>query len=121
MYDRVKLAQNNVKDLLQSINVWANQPLFERKEGKKENLIGLEDRVERIQKRKELVTACSNDLHRILDENCILFLKAPIEDPPPPEPEVPTEPETSPKSSPDKKKDKGNRFIIKVTTLCSMS
>lgn len=92
---------------------WANQPLYERKESKKENLLNLDDRAERIQKRRDLVTACSNDLQRIIKENCILFLKTLIDEEKPTE--VLTEPEQSPTESPDEKKGKG--IFIKYNSI----
>lgn len=110
IYDRIKLAQTNIRDLMNTISAWSNQPLYERKEGKKENLLGLDDRAERIQKRRELVTSCSNDLQKILKENCILFLQMPLEEISP-DPDVAAEPEISPKpaeKSPEEKKGKGN-------------
>ncbi|KAJ8925640.1 hypothetical protein NQ315_009485 [Exocentrus adspersus] len=112
--DRVKQAQGNVKNLFNSIQGWALQPLYERKDGKKENLICLEDRQERLQKRYDTIKACSNELERVIEENYFLFFNEPMK---PPEPEVvpvdeaaaeSTEPELSPK--PGKKggkKDKG--------------
>lgn len=111
IYDRIKLAQTNVGNLINDIQTWANQPLYERKEGKKENLLGLEDRTERIQKRKELVTNCSNELQRIVKANCVLFLNMLFEEKPP-EPEELTDAETSQPGdkSPDEKKGKGKHF-----------
>ncbi|XP_018562388.1 dynein beta chain, ciliary-like [Anoplophora glabripennis] len=76
--DRVKKAQTNIKNLYSTIHVWALQPLFERKDGKKENLISLDDRQERIQKRYDLITACSNELRRIIEENYLLFFNEPM-------------------------------------------
>lgn len=120
IYDRVRLAQANVEDLCNGIMNWANQPLYERKDNKKENLLNLDDRAERIQKRRDLVTACSNDLQRIIKENCVLFLKTVIEEKPP---EVLTEPEQSPTESPDEKKGKGinihkTKFTIGKSIFC---
>lgn len=109
MYDRIKLAQTNVTDLLNNISTWANQPLYERKDGKKENLLGLEDRTERIQKRKELVQTCSNDMQRILKENYTLFLNMPFEEEKAPEPEEVSEVE-SPEKSPEEQKGRGKDF-----------
>lgn len=103
MYDRIKLAQTNIENILKAVRNWCNQPLYERKDGKKEQLLNMEDRTERIQKRTELVTTCSNNLQRILKENCILLLKMSLDEKPP-EPEVIIEPE-SPK--PEEKSPKG--------------
>lgn len=109
IYDRVKLAQKNVSNLLSDIQAWSHQPLYERKDGKKENLLSLEDRAERLQKRRELVTNCSVELQRILKENCVLFLNRSFDEKPPETEEV-TDTDGSPKPSdrsPDEKKGKG--------------
>ncbi|XP_076257481.1 dynein beta chain, ciliary-like [Rhynchophorus ferrugineus] len=106
--NRVKQAQANVKNLLSDINTWAQQPLFERKDCKKENLLQLDDRAERLQKRKDQVIASSAELVRVIDENYLLFFNEPkeeevIEEEPPPPPPPPP-PEESPKKG---KKGKG--------------
>ncbi|XP_050294546.1 dynein beta chain, ciliary-like [Anthonomus grandis grandis] len=116
--DRVKKTQCNVANLIAGINVWAKQLLFERKDGKKENLLYLEDRVDRLQKRQDQVTASSVELERIIKENYELFFKVPMEPeepPPPPEEASPPEP---PPESPKKggKKDKGKKEKVKKKT-----
>ncbi|CAH1128373.1 unnamed protein product [Ceutorhynchus assimilis] len=86
--DRVKKAQANVKNLINGINAWGRQLLFERKDGKKENLLYLEDRSERLQKRQEQVFASSEELQRIVKENYELFFHEPMEPEPEPEPDT---------------------------------
>lgn len=116
IYDRIKLAQRNVKDLLSNILTWANQPLYERKEGKKENLLCLDDRAERIQKRVDIVSSCSNELQRIVKDNCVLFLNKSLEEKPP-ETEELTDAESSPKPpEPEEKKDRKGMFLSFLTT-----
>lgn len=73
-------------NLVAGINAWGQQLLFERKDGKKENLLYLEDRVERLQKRHDQVAASSVELERVVKENYQLFFNEPMEEV---EPEVP--------------------------------
>ncbi|XP_060520898.1 dynein beta chain, ciliary-like [Cylas formicarius] len=116
LVDRIKLAQKNVKNLIAGIKVWVQQPLFERKDGRKENLIYLEDRIEKIQKRKEQVTASSCELERVIKENYELFFNEPFEEIPPPPIETPVETPVSPEPKPTKKlrtKEKGRRKAVK--------
>lgn len=82
LIDRVMSAQKNVNQLTADIESWSELPLFERKDGKKENLLGIEDRVERAQKRYEQIKLTSATVAAILEENFRLFF-----DIPPPEPE----------------------------------
>lgn len=84
--DRVKKAQANVVNFTAGIKAWSEQLLFERKDGKKENLLFLEDRSERLQKRQDQVIASSAELERIIAENYELFFREPME---PEEPPVP--------------------------------
>ncbi|KAL1512674.1 hypothetical protein ABEB36_002231 [Hypothenemus hampei] len=86
--DRVRKAQANVATLMANMNVWAQQLIFERKDGKKENLLYLDDRTDRLQKRQEQVTASSEELERVIKENYQLFLNEPFESEKPPLGEV---------------------------------
>lgn len=79
LYDRVLTAQGNVKTALANIDIWANQSLFERKEGKKENLLQMDDYEERIQKRYDLVKQSARELQAIVDNNYKLFANIPLE------------------------------------------
>lgn len=48
---RVRATQSNVAALRGVMAVWLKQPVFERKDGKKDTLLALDQRHERIQKR----------------------------------------------------------------------
>lgn len=53
---RVLKAQLNVDTIHKLINTWSLAPLFERKNGKKKNLIFLDDHDERVFKRWDFYT-----------------------------------------------------------------
>ena len=51
LYNRVSKAQQNTDRIYSLINTWSLTPLFERKDGKKENLLYLDDRADRVAQR----------------------------------------------------------------------
>ncbi|KAK9702182.1 Dynein heavy chain region D6 P-loop domain [Popillia japonica] len=78
LYNRVLRGQQNVRTLLLNIEDWSREPLYERKDGKNELTIGLEDRTERVNKRYELVAAAAEEVQRVLNLNYKLFNNFPI-------------------------------------------
>lgn len=52
---RVQKSKDNIATMQQVMNAWAKQPLFFRKENKKEALINLEDKRERVNKKFKLI------------------------------------------------------------------
>ncbi|CAG9859865.1 unnamed protein product [Phyllotreta striolata] len=75
LIDRVKLAQENVKRLMSNVKEWSEFPLFERKDGKKEMLLSLDDLHERVNRRYNKIEASSRMLDEVIQENYILFFK----------------------------------------------
>lgn len=80
LFDRIQLEQTNVKKALANIDVWANQELFERKDGKKENLIQLDDYTERVQKRYDQVRQSARELEHVVQQNYKLFANIPLDE-----------------------------------------
>lgn len=70
-------SQNNVTEAKANIDIWSKVPLFERKDGKPDNILFLEDRTERVQRRYELIEATSARLATLLAENYKLLLNIP--------------------------------------------
>lgn len=70
-------AQRNVTEAVASIEIWSKVPLFERREGKLDNLLHLEDRAERVQRRYELIEATSASLGTLLEQNYRLYFNLP--------------------------------------------
>lgn len=77
LYDRVTRAQRNVTEAMANIDAWSFLPLFERKEGRLDNLLQLDDRAERVLRRYELIEASSVALGTLLEENYRLFFNLP--------------------------------------------
>lgn len=77
MYDRVLQAQANIAKLLDEMQAWGSEPLFERKEGNKKALLQIDDRTERVHKRYDLVLASSKKAQIAMEENYRLFFNLP--------------------------------------------
>ncbi|XP_049878702.1 dynein beta chain, ciliary [Pectinophora gossypiella] len=73
LYQRMSKIQENLKDMKSVMKVWATQPLFERKEGKKDTLLNLEDRQERTNKRYTDIVSTADRIKELLKENMELF------------------------------------------------
>lgn len=81
LVDRVVRAQQNIKELETTIETWSTLPLFERRDGKKENLLNIDDRTERIQRRYEQIEQTSKSIASLLEENYKLFFNIPLIEP----------------------------------------
>ncbi|KAL3288578.1 hypothetical protein HHI36_003017 [Cryptolaemus montrouzieri] len=134
LYDRVTEAQSNMSKLISDIDLWANMPLFERKDGKKENLLNIDDRNERVQKRFDQINNCTQELKNVLYHNYHLYFDFPYTPPPTPpseqlqkttlEPRLEEETFTyddSFKSSSDEDLEEIQESKTRVTTLASTS
>ena len=63
---RVQRAKDNVEKLQKVMATWSKTPLFERKEGKNESLLNLDDRTDRLKKRYAEIEAAGVQLHQLL-------------------------------------------------------
>lgn len=52
---------------------FARQPLFERKDGRKEAFLAIDERAEKLEKRKTDIKAATNRILQLLEENMNLF------------------------------------------------
>uniref|UniRef100_A0A1I8JH23 DHC_N2 domain-containing protein n=1 Tax=Macrostomum lignano TaxID=282301 RepID=A0A1I8JH23_9PLAT len=70
---RVVQAKDNVEKIVKLMSTWHKVPLFERKEGKHETLLNLDDRKDRLEKRKNEISEQGQQIHALLKENLELF------------------------------------------------
>nr|VZI28891.1 unnamed protein product [Spirometra erinaceieuropaei] len=70
---RVVQCQENVEKISALMSTWNKTPLFERKEGKRETLLALDDREERASKRYSEISEAGERIIAILEENRQLF------------------------------------------------
>lgn len=60
---RIQKIQNNLQEIRAIMSAWAKLPLFERKDGKKDTVLCLEERVERKNKRYTEIKAAALKVH----------------------------------------------------------
>ncbi|CAN9508871.1 unnamed protein product [Ophioblennius macclurei] len=65
---RLQRAKDNVEEIQGCMRAWAN-PVFDRKEGKKEALLSLEDRAERLDRFYALIRSSGEKIHFLLKSN----------------------------------------------------
>ncbi|XP_063312141.1 dynein axonemal heavy chain 9 [Pelobates fuscus] len=76
---RVQKARDNVEEIQTIMKTWV-LPIFERKDGKRDSLLNLDDRTERLEKRYNLIRESGNKIHSLLKENLTLFSADPVSD-----------------------------------------
>ena len=70
---RLQSAKNNVESMLQQMAQWAEAPLFDRKDGKKDTLLGLDDREARLATRYKEFKTAGEKIHQLVFDNLQLF------------------------------------------------
>ena len=75
---RVQKSKDNVDKLKKIMATWSKTSLFERKEGKNESLLNLDDRVDRREKRYTEIEAAGQQLHQLLEVRSSSFLSASV-------------------------------------------
>ncbi|RLU18201.1 hypothetical protein DMN91_008557 [Ooceraea biroi] len=73
LWKRMKSAQSNVQKIRSILEPWTKTPLIERKDRRKDALLALEDRSEKVSKRYAEITRATEQIHSILEENKTLF------------------------------------------------
>lgn len=61
---RMQQTQNNLQEIKNITSQWVKQPLFERKDGKKDSVLCISERTSRVSKRYSEIEAASNLVHR---------------------------------------------------------
>ncbi|XP_041975803.1 dynein beta chain, ciliary [Aricia agestis] len=73
LYQRMSRIQDNLKEIKNTMKSWSSQPLYERKEGKKDTLLNLDDRKERTSKRYADIVETDRRIRELLAESMALF------------------------------------------------
>ncbi|XP_044152524.1 dynein axonemal heavy chain 9 [Bufo gargarizans] len=76
---RVQKARDNVEEIQSIMKTWV-LPIFERKDGKKDTLLNLDDRSERLEKRYNVIRESGSKIHQLVQENMELFSADPNSD-----------------------------------------
>lgn len=61
---RMQKTQHNLSEIKRITSTWVKQPLFERKDGKKDSVLCLSERPNRVAKRYSEIESASNTVHR---------------------------------------------------------
>lgn len=61
---RMQKTQFNLNEIKRITSIWVKQPLFERKDGKKDSVLCLNERSNRVAKRYTEIEIASNTVHR---------------------------------------------------------
>lgn len=69
----VKKTQGNLTEMQTILNACSRKPLYERKDGKKEYVLGLDDRKDKASKRYKLISDAAERIVVLLDDSCELF------------------------------------------------
>ncbi|MEE6466363.1 hypothetical protein FKM82_006924 [Ascaphus truei] len=78
---RVQQSKNNIVEIQQIMKTWAEQALYSRKDNRKETLINLEDKSDRVNKKCRLIQEDGNKIHSLVEENMKLLKADPFQDP----------------------------------------
>ncbi|XP_037924668.1 dynein beta chain, ciliary isoform X3 [Hermetia illucens] len=73
LQERMNHTQNNLNEIRHIMSSWTKIPLFERKDGKKDAVLCLEERNDRITKRYADIENASQKIHMLLEENMKQF------------------------------------------------
>ncbi|XP_075375292.1 dynein axonemal heavy chain 9-like [Mycteria americana] len=76
---RIQKAKNNVEEIQTIVQSWV-LPIFERKDGKRESLLSLEDCQDRLERRYSLIRESGHRIHSLVKENQSLLLADPASD-----------------------------------------
>ncbi|XP_061561508.1 dynein heavy chain 9, axonemal isoform X3 [Phycodurus eques] len=76
---RLQKTKDNVDEIQNCIKSWAS-PLFDRKEGKKDTLLSLDDRVERLDRFYCMIRSSGDKIHFLMKSNLELFMSEPSSD-----------------------------------------
>ncbi|XP_032397932.1 dynein heavy chain 9, axonemal [Etheostoma spectabile] len=76
---RLQRTKDNVEEIQSCMSTWAS-PMFDRKEGKKDALLSLEDRAERVDRFYSLIRSSGEKIHFLLKNNLELFRAEPGSD-----------------------------------------
>ncbi|KAL9897380.1 dynein heavy chain at 93AB [Glossina fuscipes fuscipes] len=73
LQNRVNLTQGNLKRIRRIMSAWVKQPLFERRDGKKDSVLCIDERPDRTAKRYAEIQSASDEIHRLLYDNMVQF------------------------------------------------
>ncbi|XP_053153093.1 dynein axonemal heavy chain 9 isoform X3 [Hemicordylus capensis] len=76
---RIQKTKDNIDNIQNIMKSWVS-PIFERKDGKRENLLNLDDQHERLDKHYRHITDSGHKIHFLIEENLKLFAADSVSD-----------------------------------------
>nr|NP_001262793.1 dynein heavy chain at 93AB, isoform C [Drosophila melanogaster]AGB96173.1 dynein heavy chain at 93AB, isoform C [Drosophila melanogaster] len=73
LQNRMDHTQGNLRQIRKIMGVWAKQPLFERRDCKKDTVLSIDERPDRTSKRYAEIQAASIEIHKLLQDNMLQF------------------------------------------------
>lgn len=73
LYSRIVQIQANLNEVKDVMTTWAQNPLFVRRDGRKDTTLCVEEREERTKKRYSEMEEVAERIHKLLEENYLLF------------------------------------------------
>ncbi|XP_023295612.2 dynein beta chain, ciliary isoform X2 [Lucilia cuprina] len=73
LQNRMNHTQGNLRQIHNIMSVWIKHPLFERKDGKKDAVLCIDERPDRTAKRYAEIIAASDEIHQLLHDNIKQF------------------------------------------------
>ncbi|KAL4716976.1 hypothetical protein ACJJTC_012787 [Scirpophaga incertulas] len=73
LYERMSKVQENLRKIKSILEEWSSQPLFERKNGKKDTLLNLDDRTDRVNHRYTKIKQSDERVRVLVKKNMFLF------------------------------------------------
>ncbi|KAM7360514.1 dynein heavy chain at 93AB isoform 2-T2 [Cochliomyia hominivorax] len=73
LQNRMNHTQGNLRQIHNIMSVWIKHPLFERKDGKKDAVLCIDERPDRTAKRYAEIQAASDEIHKLLHDNIKQF------------------------------------------------
>lgn len=70
---RIIATQANITEIKSLMSTWKTSPLFERSESKKDSILNLENRIEKVNKRYSEIKTAATTVEEIVAKNCELF------------------------------------------------
>lgn len=68
---RIQKAKDNIEEIKSIMRSWVS-PIFERKDGKRETVLSLDDRPERLEKRYDLIKESGLRIHALVKVKRVL-------------------------------------------------
>uniref|UniRef100_A0A803TFR0 Dynein axonemal heavy chain 17 n=1 Tax=Anolis carolinensis TaxID=28377 RepID=A0A803TFR0_ANOCA len=78
-FNLIQKTKDNIEEIQNIMKTWVF-PVFERKDGKKESLLYLDERHERLDRHYQLITDSGHKIHFLIKENLRLFAADPASD-----------------------------------------